>query len=36
LAAARKYWEDRRQRGKEAALDLAWALVNSMEFLYKH
>lgn len=35
LAAAREYIEKSRSRG-EAMLDLAWALINSTEFLYRH
>jgi hypothetical protein len=35
-AAAEKYWQTPGLGSGEAATDLAWALVNSMEFLYRH
>ena len=34
--AIRAYTESGAARGREAALDLAWALINSAEFLYRH
>jgi hypothetical protein len=36
LAAAEAYWETPGVSSDQAATDLAWALVNSMEFLYRH
>ncbi len=36
LAAADAYWQDPRSEGDQGLTDLAWALVNSMEFLYRH
>ncbi len=36
LAAAEQYWQVAGRDPNEATTDLAWALVNSMEFLYRH
>ncbi len=36
LAAAESYWRTSGSGPANAAIDLAWALVNSMEFLYRH
>ncbi len=36
LAAAQAYWQTSGLSSENAAIDLAWALVNSMEFLYRH
>jgi len=36
LAAAQAYWQTSGLSSQNAAADLAWALVNSMEFLYRH
>lgn len=36
LSDAQAYWTDSGQNSDQAATDLAWALVNSMEFMYRH
>ncbi len=36
LAAAQGYWQSSGLNSDQAATDLAWALINSMEFLYRH
>ncbi len=36
LAAAEAYWQTPGLSSHNAAIDLAWALINSMEFLYRH
>ncbi len=36
LAAGQQHWQAPEISSREAAIDLAWALVNSMEFLYRH
>ena len=36
LAGAEGYWQNSGLASNEAATDLAWALINSMEFLYRH
>ncbi|MBD3291947.1 MAG: DUF1553 domain-containing protein [Armatimonadia bacterium] len=36
IADAEAYWTDSGQNANQAATDLAWALVNSMEFMYRH
>ena len=36
LTAAEGYWQTSGLGPNNAAIDLAWALVNSMEFLYRH
>jgi len=36
LAAAEGYWKASGLGSDQAAIDLAWALINSMEFLYRH
>ncbi len=36
LAAAEAYWQQSGENANQAAIDLAWALMNSMEFLYRH
>ena len=36
LAAAEKYAKSRGMSSKQAAEDLAWALINTKEFLYRH
>ena len=36
LAQAQEYWASPELNSNQAATDLAWALVNSMEFLYRH
>jgi len=35
-AAAEAYWQTSGLSSNDAATDLAWALINSMEFLYRH
>ena len=35
-AAAEKYWQTPGMSPASAAVDLAWALINSAEFLYRH
>jgi len=35
-AAAEKYWQTPELGSGDAATDLAWALINTMEFLYRH
>lgn len=36
LAHAEAYWQDSGLSSENAAIDLAWALINSMEFMYRH
>lgn len=36
LATAGEYWQTSGYGTSNAAIDLAWALINSMEFLYRH
>ncbi|MCX7597769.1 MAG: DUF1553 domain-containing protein [Armatimonadetes bacterium] len=36
ISAAQKYWETSGLGAFDAAVDLAWALINSTEFLYRH
>jgi len=36
LAASEGYWQNSGLSPDQAATDLAWALINSMEFLYRH
>ncbi len=36
MAAVEAYWQDLGWNSTQAATDLAWALINSMEFLYRH
>jgi hypothetical protein len=36
LAAAADYFTTGGQRVTQATVDLAWALINTKEFLYKH
>lgn len=36
LALAQQYIKDNGQQPKQGAFDLAWALINSKEFLYRH
>jgi hypothetical protein len=36
LAQAESYWKTPKVSSSQATTDLAWALVNSMEFLYRH
>lgn len=36
LAAAENYWQTSGLSSENVAIDLAWALINSMEFLYRH
>lgn len=36
LATAQKYWQTSGLGAFDAAVDLAWALINSAEFLYRH
>ena len=36
LAEAKAYWQNTAETPNQAATDLAWALINSMEFLYRH
>ncbi|MDD4870239.1 MAG: DUF1553 domain-containing protein [Kiritimatiellae bacterium] len=36
LQAVQKYSQSSGLKGREAAIDLAWALINSSEFLYRH
>ncbi|MCD6360021.1 MAG: DUF1553 domain-containing protein [Armatimonadetes bacterium] len=35
-AAAQTYWQTPGVGSNDAAIDLAWALINTMEFLYRH
>ena len=36
LSKAEGYWQTSGLGSSQAATDLAWALINSMEFLYRH
>jgi len=36
LAAAEKYFQTKGMSTSQAANDLAWALINTKEFLYRH
>jgi len=36
LADAQGYWDSSGLGSNQAATDLAWALINSMEFLHRH
>jgi len=36
MRIAKEYVESDARKGREAAIDLAWALINSTEFLYRH
>ena len=36
MKCAEDYFQSGARKKREAAVDLAWALVNSAEFLYRH